>query len=328
MDPVVEQVLDEILDEVEEWHGTSHPEQAAHFEEHARALPPGAVGRAAWFVHAGEAWELEGDPRRAKAMYEEAVADGGPSLLDPRAELLNVLFELGEAGRAEEVLADLTADLRRGGVTETLHATVGEALELNDRPREALRWYNSGLTRSERTGDEPDLMCLNGHFRVRRTLGLPQDKYDELAERRRQEYLDDLADDDALLESTGGPTRTLMTVLYWPPEEFARLVERHPALVDDYGAEHEEHRLLVERHLRRLTIGASSVAVSIGGLDDFQAFAAQRGDHAADASTRAAYAAHCGRLGRTAPWPPGRNDPCWCGSGRKYKRCCGAFRSD
>lgn len=22
-------------------------------------------------------------------------------------------------------------------------------------------------------------------------------------------------------------------------------------------------------------------------------------------------------------WPPGRNDECWCGSGRKYKRCCG-----
>ncbi|MBA3866097.1 MAG: SEC-C domain-containing protein, partial [Solirubrobacterales bacterium] len=21
--------------------------------------------------------------------------------------------------------------------------------------------------------------------------------------------------------------------------------------------------------------------------------------------------------------PPGRNDPCWCSSGRKYKRCCG-----
>ena len=23
-------------------------------------------------------------------------------------------------------------------------------------------------------------------------------------------------------------------------------------------------------------------------------------------------------------WPPARNDACWCGSGRKYKRCCGA----
>jgi uncharacterized protein YecA (UPF0149 family) len=27
---------------------------------------------------------------------------------------------------------------------------------------------------------------------------------------------------------------------------------------------------------------------------------------------------------RTIAWPPGRNDPCWSGSGRKYKRCCGA----
>lgn len=23
------------------------------------------------------------------------------------------------------------------------------------------------------------------------------------------------------------------------------------------------------------------------------------------------------------PWPPARNEPCWCGSGQKYKRCCG-----
>ncbi|GAA0413390.1 hypothetical protein Acor_11030 [Acrocarpospora corrugata] len=23
-------------------------------------------------------------------------------------------------------------------------------------------------------------------------------------------------------------------------------------------------------------------------------------------------------------WPPGRNDPCWCGAERKYKKCCGS----
>ncbi|GIH26407.1 hypothetical protein Aph01nite_47170 [Acrocarpospora phusangensis] len=23
-------------------------------------------------------------------------------------------------------------------------------------------------------------------------------------------------------------------------------------------------------------------------------------------------------------WPPGRNEPCWCGGGRKYKKCCGS----
>ena len=27
--------------------------------------------------------------------------------------------------------------------------------------------------------------------------------------------------------------------------------------------------------------------------------------------------------GRGIAWPPGRNEPCWCGSAHKYKRCCG-----
>ncbi|MGZ4186892.1 MAG: SEC-C metal-binding domain-containing protein [Solirubrobacteraceae bacterium] len=26
---------------------------------------------------------------------------------------------------------------------------------------------------------------------------------------------------------------------------------------------------------------------------------------------------------RACPWPPGRNEPCWSGSDRKYKKCCG-----
>lgn len=27
--------------------------------------------------------------------------------------------------------------------------------------------------------------------------------------------------------------------------------------------------------------------------------------------------------GRRIAWPPSRNNPCWCGSGFKYKKCCG-----
>jgi hypothetical protein len=30
--------------------------------------------------------------------------------------------------------------------------------------------------------------------------------------------------------------------------------------------------------------------------------------------------------GPAVEWPPGRNQPCWCGSGTKYKKCCGANR--
>jgi len=32
------------------------------------------------------------------------------------------------------------------------------------------------------------------------------------------------------------------------------------------------------------------------------------------------YEAFAAELGR----PPSRNQPCWCGSGTKYKKCCGA----
>ena len=39
-------------------------------------------------------------------------------------------------------------------------------------------------------------------------------------------------------------------------------------------------------------------------------------------STRVHYAAELTRRGEAFPWPPDRNDPCWCGSGRKDKHCC------
>ena len=38
------------------------------------------------------------------------------------------------------------------------------------------------------------------------------------------------------------------------------------------------------------------------------------------------YAAHLAATGDSGliPWPPGRNEPCWCASGHKYKKCCAA----
>lgn len=34
-------------------------------------------------------------------------------------------------------------------------------------------------------------------------------------------------------------------------------------------------------------------------------------------------AADLAARGRAQAWPPPRNSPCWCGSTRKYKKCCG-----
>jgi uncharacterized protein YecA (UPF0149 family) len=44
-------------------------------------------------------------------------------------------------------------------------------------------------------------------------------------------------------------------------------------------------------------------------------------EDAAEARARAAY--EVAQEGGAMAWPPGRNEPCWCGSEKKYKKCCG-----
>lgn len=332
MERLSEELHAAMLDEVESRHGLPDDENAREFERRASGIPTGEPGRAAWLCYAGEFWELAGDLDRARHCYEDALADGGDTYIDPRAELLGVALDLGETARADELLRELRQAVRDGRAGSFVHEVVGEALEMHGRPAEALRWFDAGLTRSEReTPGEPDAVCLNGHFRVRRTLGLPYDRYDALAEEHRAEYqaeLEELRDDEeGLLDAPAarGPVR--LAVLYWPSEEYARLVERWPEVTEDYGDDHAEHRALVERHLREISLQRPGTVVVSGTVHDYLAWAKDRGEQAPEASTRASYAAHLARFGDAiTAWPPGRNDRCWCGSGLKYKKCCGALR--
>jgi hypothetical protein len=56
-------------------------------------------------------------------------------------------------------------------------------------------------------------------------------------------------------------------------------------------------------------------------VDEFVAWCAEQGED--PEYVRSHYAAERFRVGDAVAWPPGRNEPCWCGSGRKYKKCCG-----
>lgn len=333
-----DELLDDILDEVEALQNQLPRAQLAPlFEERARGLAPGAPGRAAWLTHAAEQWELSGDPARAKACYEQAAQDGGETYIDPRAEMLGVLFQLGETSRVDELLAELRRDLRAGWEGRYVHAMVGESLEENGRLEEALRWFSAGLTRSEREDPEnSDITCLNGRFRVRRELGLPMDRYDHLCEERRREYAAELEEEQRLLDLAPGEAwpeadarsgeSPRLAVLYWPEAELQRMLQRWPDLVEDYGADQAEHRSRVEHHLRSLAHNGGRVVVAPGHLDDLLRYAEGRGDKAGEPGTRAAYAAHLAHAGSVLAWPPGRNERCWCGSGLKYKKCCGALR--
>jgi len=56
-------------------------------------------------------------------------------------------------------------------------------------------------------------------------------------------------------------------------------------------------------------------------LVEAQCFAANTGE------ARSSPAADVARTGRALDWPPARNERCWCGSGQKYKKCCGPIPS-
>ena len=56
-------------------------------------------------------------------------------------------------------------------------------------------------------------------------------------------------------------------------------------------------------------------------VEDFIAWCEERGEDPEQA--RALYSAHRFADGEAISWPPARNESCWCGSQRKYKKCCG-----
>lgn len=340
MDDAREQaLLDEIGDEFDQLMSAHDARKSAKVcEQRAHDLAPGQVGRAAWLSHAGECWELADAPEQAKRCYEEALADGGPAWLDARASLAAVLLDMEEVSRADALLEELRRDLAKGPVRGPVHDFVGERLELHGRLEEALLWFTAGVEAAERPGAGEDaeldaVGSLSGRFRVRRELGLPHDRYDERAAEHRLraesdfDAFSDLDDDEDDAGDQGDlPRQMSLAVLYWPPSEFERLVARWPAMTEDYGGRHADHRTLLERRLRELTVTHSLLSVAAASVEEYVAFAEHERNDPAEAATRAGFAAHLGYLGRTVAWPPGRNDRCWCGSGSKYKKCCGALR--
>ncbi len=215
------------------------------------------------------------------------------------------------------------------------------------------------LTRTavERAPDPDGIeMLAIGRHRVRRRLTQPHDDLDHLADELHEHRpallrgpgtLDDLhdaehlraaesSDPDVLRASIEKLTtevaarraalsRPHMTcALFWPEEEFTKLLTQWPALEDAYGADHHEHTRRVEEILHRLSEeGEPHLGVAQGSVSDFEEFTREEALSPQDGDTRAQYAADLAARGQAQAWPPPRNSPCWCSSSRKYKKCCG-----
>jgi hypothetical protein len=113
-------------------------------------------------------------------------------------------------------------------------------------------------------------------------------------------------------------------VLFWPRVQFAALLLRWPEMADVYGATWDEHRGRIEQGLHTLSAsGETRLAVFDGDVDDLSAYLDRHGGHPTDSDVRQGYVEHRDDVDTTRRlWPPQRNQPCWCGSGLKYKKCC------
>jgi hypothetical protein len=119
-----------------------------------------------------------------------------------------------------------------------------------------------------------------------------------------------------------------MAVGWFPEAEWALAVERWPALLDELPPEHVAYLLTLESRLRTIVAQAPGVCLVTVPLtvEKLEARAAAEDGDAADPELRGRLAIELVVGGDGVDWPPGRNDPCWCGSGAKYKRCCGSSR--
>ncbi|MEU8213762.1 SEC-C domain-containing protein [Micromonospora sp. NPDC049044] len=323
--------------------GTADPlgvaADVAEAAEQGRLADPDDAGDA--LTLAAEIAEIRARPEAALRYAEQALA-AYPSGDDPRAGFARALraralFRAG--GRDDEAMAELTAlrplllgqpdapayvsaALDAGGrsataetwLSEAVDTLLGERANAADKPAQAITAVDPVAELGPPDAPGVLFLLLQQRHRVRRNLNLPHDRQDDLADRL-----------EAQLVRRAGERRDAGTdLLFWPRAELDRLLAEHPALTEVYGPDWDAHRGRLEKELVRLReAGQAGLGVFRASVDGLHAVAGRRDGDPTDAAVRAGYAAEVqARPSARIPWPPERNDACWCGSGLKYKKDC------
>jgi tetratricopeptide (TPR) repeat protein len=289
--------------------GLSNRELLAWTDE----LDPGCeVNRAELLCTLAQFLGFDGEDDRALELYRWAVEDGGFAAPDTRLYLAGALLQAGERAEADALME---AARQHNPTEPTVYAYAGEQFEMLGDLAAASRWYSTGWTRcAEAEGASPTecTLLLTSRRRVRNAQGLLPDELDEIA----LEVLDRLG------RSTYLRDHQPVVQAFVPREHW----ESWPGPTLPV-ATFEEQVALMERDLRSTPTGAPVMCLPLDleGLAE-HALLAELDPGSREA--RDSYARQLVSRGKGTAWPPGRNEPCWCGSERKYKKCCGLPRPE
>ncbi|GAA2840078.1 hypothetical protein GCM10010441_75500 [Kitasatospora paracochleata] len=293
----------------------------------------------------GAAWNLarQGDHEAALAAFRQLAGERGPHRRDAQVGVIEQLYDLGLADEGDTACSALRTDLDADPDQAALriYRDMVELLTDQDRPEQALRWCEAALLHApgEDTGQEHapvvDDLRLSRAL-LRQGLDLDLDDQDLAALDVGEDALDGLG--RLLLDGIRppGPAEHRVggdgeafdgIVLHWRRADFDRVRARWPETTRVYGDDYASYTTLVQAQARDWSErGAAHVRLVPAALADYEAWAVRVGRDPADPAARRDYSRW---LDHTAPehslvWPPARNGPCWCDSGTKYKKCCGA----
>lgn len=306
-------------------------DRAIELEQEALRYPD---ERGEILLEAASAWQEAGEPERAVAMLREVIALGGEDAGFARYSLAELYFEQGREAEAWEQLRALEAEAQNDAGPSGL---VAELLAERGEDEAALHWFNRAIAAL----DADDVAALGtpgalpsiyaslffGRQRARRRLGLPVDEWDQVADMAEQNRRNLARMLEQLAEPRTRPKPAADTMLVWQREQYQRAAARWPSICKPEGVGYHQQ---VEQRLRDLCReqGRARVTLILGSVDGFAAYLGEIGGDPAEERVRRGYAEQAYAQGRHLSWPPGRNEPCWCGSGRKYKKCCGDPRSE
>lgn len=270
---------------------------------------------------------VPGDPVPGEVLGEcyddlaEAAADDGDLAAAARLErkALDAGFD-NTIARSMLAWYLLCAGDREGG--ETLFAQLRE-----EQPDDVELVIALGNARSQAGLEDEALAAFDEALAVARRTGRSRDLDRARVERReeREEAGLEPDEDDRLAPKPVdiGSEQVVWSLAWFPPDQHAAALARWPDLEEDLADRDYARRL--EKKLREMR-AVSGRAPSVAPLDveGLVAWAEDQGLDPGSGQARSGFAAEMSRTGRAIAWPPARNEPCWCRSGRKYKRCCGS----
>lgn len=313
--------------------------EAMRAEAEAEQYPE---SRADCLLEAAEYWARAGDHERALSLLRPLIAEGGEDAEYARVNAADIAFGTGDTEQGYAELAALRAARpRHDGPCQLAAELLAERGDLAG----ALEWYNMAVARlSDADLEEVALssagyltagMVLAGRAAMRSQLGFPPDDLDQLApEPGRRGLLSQDRNGTApqrftpidkvgkAVEELGQETRVVQVLIY-RRADLAETESRWPDLLTPEA--HDVYYRRQEQQCRQLSEnGTPSIILVAAEPQPMAEFAAQRGGTIHDDDLRLAYLNTKVARGEVIPWPPPRNGPCWCGSGAKYKKCCGS----